>query len=373
MKFSSKELKPGQTGTIRIKYNPNRKGPFIEKVPVYFSSKPEAVVLTITGNVKYLDPNEDVICPNFQMTTEEKEVRQPFTVMVVDKTSQQPIPGASVVYDPAPAIRKNIFTGADGTTRTIVPIGIYHLQASAKGYSQDQQDVYISKTLATTTLYLDRLPGYVPPRDSVMVVQGQTEEIHEKPGELPLSDFGPNNIVFLIDVSSSMAYPEKLPLLKIAMKNLLYTMRGIDRISIVTYAGNTDVVLESTPADKKDKIEGKINGLKSGGSTEGGKGIREAYRIAEKHFISGGNNMIILATDGDFNLDKSDDALFGFIQEQTARGISLSVMGFGNKERAVDKMQKIATTGQGSFMHIQTKEEAGPSLVEEIKQRSRRQ
>jgi hypothetical protein len=292
MKLSAKEVKSGETGVIRIKYNPTRKGPFIQKIPVYFSSKPEPVVLTISGNVKYLDPQEDVVCPNFNMTQDEKEVRQPFVVYVVDKQTQQPISGATVNYDPAPALRHNFFTGSDGSTRTVVPIGIYHLEGTAKGYTRDTQDIYISKTLATTTLYLDRLPDnpIIQPRDTLVAsTERHPDPIQEKPGKLPMAQFGPNNVVFLIDVSSSMAYPNKLPLLKIAMKNLLSSMRSIDRISIVTYAGNTDVVLESTPADKKEKIADRIDGLKSGGSTEGGKGIREAYRVAEKNFIPGGN------------------------------------------------------------------------------------
>jgi hypothetical protein len=349
----------------------------VQKIPVYFSSLPEPVSLTISGNVKYLDPHEDVVCPNFNMTAEEKEVRQPFIVYVVDKETNQPLSGATVSYDPAPALRHNFYTGADGSTRTVVPIGIYHLDARAKGYSGDTQDIYISKTLASTTLYLTKIPGYNPPpvpRDTFTASSAETEKaiVKENPGELPMDEFGPNNVVFLIDVSSSMAYPDKLPLLKIAMKNLVGTMRSIDRISIVTYAGNTDVVLESTTADKKTKIDKKIDGLKPGGSTEGGKGIHEAYRVAEKNFIPGGNNQIILATDGDFNLDKNDDALFSYIQESAAKGISLSVAGFGNKERALTKMQKIAATGKGSYMHISNADEAGPMLVEEIKVRSKK-
>jgi Ca-activated chloride channel family protein len=226
-------------------------------------------------------------------------------------------------------------------------------------------------------LYLDRLPDNPVPifaerENNEPDAAPENEVYKENPGELSAEEYAPNNIVFLIDVSSSMGTPDKMPLLRIAMKQLLGNLRSIDKISIVTYADGTDVVLNAASGDKKDKIADKIDALKPSGNTQGGKAIREAYRVAEGNFIPQGNNQIILATDGDFNLAKTDDELFEFIQEHSSRGVSLSVVGFGHKEKAIEKMNKLSETGKGSYIQISNESDAIEKLVEEIKFRSKR-
>ena len=377
VKFSANSIKPGESATIRLKYNPSRKGFFTRKVDIYTSAENEAFILTLKGNVKAIEENMDLACPNFNETPQEKAVENVFTVEVIDKQTGNPIQGASVHFRPNPAILPYMLTDKNGLVKQKTPIGLYDIWANAKGYRPDSTYMYIGKNTSTTVLYLDRLPDNPVPvfaeKDENEPERETEKEVYkEKPGELSAEEYAPNNIVFLIDVSSSMGTPDKMPLLRIAMKQLLGNLRSIDKISIVTYADGTDVVLNAASADKKDKIAGKIDDLRPMGNTQGGKAIREAYRVAEGNFIQQGNNIIILATDGDFNLAKTDTELFEFIKDHSAKGVSLSVVGFGRKERAIEKMKNIAQEGKGSYIHINNENEAYDKLVEEIKFRSRR-
>jgi len=339
---------------------------------------------------------------------------------VIDRATNKPIGRAKITFDPNPGISASTISNEDGICRNILPVDLYDIQVDAPGYESSSQTVYIGKNTTSTIFLLDRIPGYQPdtlkiaqnipiekprpeprhkdtivhhpdtaftnnvirkidkvlapkPKPTPAIVDTRPDTtllVKEKPGELPVSTYGPNNIVFLLDVSASMMTPERLPLVKIAMKKLLYSLRSIDRVSIVTYASGVNLVLPSTTADNKDEIAAKIDGLKARGNTEGGKGIREAYKVATENFIKGGNNEIVLATDGDFDLDKSNAALYNFIKHEAADGIIISVVGVGKIPMAIKQMQTIADKGQGSYIHIKTKEEALNVLVDEVKERS---
>ena len=181
-------------------------------------------------------------------------------------------------------------------------------------------------------------------------------------GELP-----PSNLVFLLDVSGSMNYPNKLPLLKSAFSLLLNELREEDRVAIVVYAGAAGVVLESTPGNKKEIIRQALDNLQAGGSTAGGAGLMLAYKIAEKNFIKGGNNRIILATDGDFNVGASDNkSMEQLVEEKRGLGIYMTVLGFGMGNIKDDKMEIIADKGNGNYAYIDNIQEARRVLVQEF-------
>ena len=185
--------------------------------------------------------------------------------------------------------------------------------------------------------------------------------------QIDLAKVPSSNIVFLIDVSGSMYEPNKLPLLKSSFKMLLTQLKPTDRVAIVTYASGTRVALTSTAVKDKEKIEKVLDGLQAGGSTWGSRGIQLAYKEAERNFIKGGNNRIILATDGDFNvgIDNAKE-LEKFIEEKRESGIYMSVLGFGMGNYRDDMAETIADKGNGNYAYIDDITEAKKVLVNEF-------
>lgn len=185
--------------------------------------------------------------------------------------------------------------------------------------------------------------------------------------KMPVADLPASNLVFLIDVSGSMEDPSKLPLLKSSFRLLIEQLRPQDHIAIVVYAGAAGLVLEPTAGNEKMKILEALDKLQAGGSTAGGEGIQLAYATAKKHFRAGGNNRIILATDGDFNVGVSDNSsMQRLIEEKRKDGIFLTVLGFGMGNYKDSKMEILADKGNGNYAYIDNISEARKVLVKEF-------
>jgi Ca-activated chloride channel family protein len=185
--------------------------------------------------------------------------------------------------------------------------------------------------------------------------------------KLNMEDLPPSNIVFLLDVSGSMSSPNKLPLLKKAFELLIKQLDEEDRVAIVVYAGSSGLVLPSTSGDQKEKILQALNNLQAGGSTAGAAGLRLAYKVASENFVKKGNNRIILATDGDFNVGISSDAeMERLIEKERERGVFMSVLGFGMGNYQDSKMETIADKGNGNYAYIDNILEAKKVLVNEF-------
>jgi Ca-activated chloride channel family protein len=181
------------------------------------------------------------------------------------------------------------------------------------------------------------------------------------------NEIPPSNLVFLLDVSGSMDEPNKLPLLVKAMKMLVGQLRAKDRVAIVVYAGSSGMVLPSTPGNQKDKIVDALERLQAGGSTAGSAGLKLAYEVAEENFMEDGNNRIILATDGDFNVGPSSNAeMERMIEKYRDRGIFISVCGFGMGNYKDDKMEIIADKGNGNYSYIDNLMEAKKVFINEF-------
>ena len=177
----------------------------------------------------------------------------------------------------------------------------------------------------------------------------------------------PNNLVFLIDVSGSMMSENKLPLLKSAFSLLVNELRSQDRVALVVYAGSAGVVLPPTAGDEKEVILQAIERLEAGGSTAGGAGIRLAYDVAKQSHMAQGNNRVILATDGDFNVGTSSDAeLVQLIEQRREQGTFLTVLGFGTGNVKDSKMEKLADKGNGNYAYVDNLTEARKVLVTEM-------
>lgn len=185
--------------------------------------------------------------------------------------------------------------------------------------------------------------------------------------EIDISEIPASNLVFLIDVSGSMQDENKLPLVKKALLMLLENLRENDRISIVTYAGSESVLLRGVSGNEKAVIANAIENLSAGGSTAGARGIETAYEIAKECFIKGGNNRVILTTDGDFNVGVSSEGeLTRIIENKRTEGVYLSVIGFGEGNIKDNKMEALADNGNGNYSYIDTILEAKKVLVNEM-------
>ena len=193
----------------------------------------------------------------------------------------------------------------------------------------------------------------------LLMIGLSAQQLDEK--ELPQS-----NLVFLIDVSGSMDDPNKLPLVQRSFMTLVENLDEHDRISIVTYSSGERIVLDGTPANEKNTIMSAIESLEAYGSTNGEKALVTAYDLAKKNFIKGGNNRIIMATDGDFNVGiTSEGDLTRLVQEKAQTGIWLSVLGYGMGNYKDNKLEALADNGKGNYAYIDSIDEARKVLVEE--------
>ncbi len=185
--------------------------------------------------------------------------------------------------------------------------------------------------------------------------------------KIPTENLPPSNLVFLIDVSGSMDQPNRLPLVKASFKMLVNELRQQDHVAIVVYAGAAGLVLEPTSGADKRKIMEAVDNLEAGGSTAGGAGIKLAYAVAKEHFKIGGNNRVILATDGDFNVGVSSNAeMERLVEEKRKDGVFLTVLGYGMGNYKDSKMEIIADKGNGNYAYIDNITEAQKVLVNEF-------
>jgi len=176
-----------------------------------------------------------------------------------------------------------------------------------------------------------------------------------------------NNVVFLIDVSGSMDRPDRLPLVIESMKLLLGQLNDNDIVSIVTYAGSDRIIADSVPGSEKQHLVRLLDNLQAGGSTAGARGLSTAYELAEKNFIENGNNRIILATDGDFNVGLSSVAdIISLVEAERDKGVFISVLGYGMGNLKDTIMEAIATNGNGNYAYIDNIQEAKKILVDEF-------
>ncbi|WP_207420341.1 vWA domain-containing protein [Desertivirga brevis] len=197
--------------------------------------------------------------------------------------------------------------------------------------------------------------------------QHQLLRIGLKAKEVKTEKLPASNLVFLIDVSGSMSPENRLPLVKTSLKMLVDQLRDKDQVAIVTYAGYVTLALKSTPGSRKAEIKNAIDALGSGGSTSGGAGLRMAYQVARENFKKEGNNRIIMATDGDFNVGASSDKeMEDLIVQERESGVNISVLGFGMGNLKDSKMETIANKGRGNYAYIDNITEARKAMVTEF-------
>jgi len=376
VKFSKKEILPDSTIIVRIKYTPKKKGKFKKDVPVWLSVNNEPITLTIEGVAKSFDINESLSCPDFKVKKQAQDLKSEMQVKVIDVNTKKPIKNAvvQVIWDGLNY--KQLKTDKKGLTTQILKWDMYYFVVTAEGYGSKEQDFYVNEKNNFLEFQLGE-----PTEEELIVVKEDTvveapvvieEEDTISTQELPVNLYAPNNVVFCIDVSVSMKQKGRLDLLKASMIELLNGLRPIDKLAIVTYASSTEVVLASQYVRDKASIMELIKELTAGGYTAGAKGIKKAYQVARENKIEGGNNQVIISTDGAFNLDKGDKGILRNVEANYNKGVSISVVGVKNEKWTARSMSAIAKKGHGNYIQIKSYEQAKRVLMDEIKANSRK-
>lgn len=379
-------------GLYRINLHPGTYSVTFEEVVEYERFKVENVVVK-SGQITTVNAN---LKRNEEMQLDE-------VVIVTSRVQHTNIASVQIVNQPNR-------TSSSGKVRQKKPIELY--ESNTETYQSLAENAFVStkqKAYSTFSTDVDKAGysnvrrfingGNLPPKDAVRIeeminyfpynypsenandpltissvytecpwnkihgllqvgIQAKTEDFSSAP---------PNNLVFLVDVSGSMQTPDKLDLLKAGLYELTTQLRPQDQVAIVAYAGASGLVLPTTAGSNKTAIRDVLESLTAGGSTAGSQGIIQAYEVARLSFIEGGNNRIILATDGDFNVGTTnDDELITLIEKQRESGVLLSVLGFGTGNLQDAKMEKLADHGNGSYTYIDDITEARKALVEEI-------
>ena len=285
--------------------------------------------------------------PNFHTEAYDYVEENPFRRVSTDPLSTFSIDVDTASYANVRRLLKNGQMPPVGAVRIEEFINYFRFD-----YPQPRADAPLSITTELTTC-----PWNATHRLALIGLQAR--EISEE-------DAAPRNLVFLIDVSGSMSPPNKLPLIRTAMRMLVDVLTDRDRVAVVVYAGASGLVLPSTSGADKATIHRAIAELEAGGSTNGGAGITLAYRVARDHFIKGGVNRVVLATDGDFNVGvTSQDELVRLIEQERESGVFLSVLGVGSGNLKDSMMEKLADKGNGNYAYLDSLHEARKVLVRE--------
>lgn len=383
--FSNKRFDKDSSITLRFSVNPCETGKFTFKPQVYFSSQMEATTFVISGNYKgemaYVDAMK--ACPTFGSKSQFDPNNFSFTVKVIDGKTKEVIPGSKVDYYANGRLFNTHKTNGKGLIEKKYGIGFYYFVASKEGYyaSEKGQMVNYAKNLVIIELFRDEEEPEVIEEEIVIIEQKDSsemeiQEVHIdslpppiEEGEFSLTKYKPNNIVFVIDNSASMASRGKLELLKYSLYELTKILRPQDKITLVSYANRADVILNTTTGDNKERIETIIDSMVAKGFTAGGAGIKLGFEQAKAAKIEGGNNQVIVVTDGSFNRDSKD--YMKYIKKSKNSGISISVVGIKNTERAREEMQDVAKYGNGRYIPINDLTQAKLNLIEEIKTASK--
>jgi Mg-chelatase subunit ChlD len=371
--YPRNKIESGEKGEIRIFYYTHEKGPFSEDVYIYYSGSNTPIKLTVKGNIQSLADNALTQCPDFHQATRTEVKDSWIEAKVINKITKEPIQLVLVNIG-----REKFYSQKNGEVKVKLYPGVYGIYAQADGYHPFSEFVGIKKDMGTLVIEMTPLDvalenDYIYEEEPAVKPDSIPVLPDEKP-DFSYREYKANHIVFLLDVSGSMKQGGKIDSLKLAIRTLAENLRSVDRLTLITFASKTNEVLINIPGDNKDLILPAIESLTAKGTTDGVLGIEIAYQQAFTHFIQGGNNQVIVATDGIFNSPNySESQLLLMIKSFRNKGIKLSVIGFGKEKNAVSTMQKMSLEGGGSYISFSDKNNQIKNLIfEEIKKQSKR-
>lgn len=403
--FSNRKILPDSTIILRLYVKPGSKGRFEENINLYLSDRENPVEISIKGNNQE-DPRQNVAdlqgCPDFNQNPTQVDVSDfDIRIRVIDDATGAPVKRASVRAFRNGTPYLNESTNKEGFIEEEGKVGLYYFEASHPDYEPAEKDHYINFRRNYVVIRLKRnenpeLASNDQPKDTTsnpvadITIVDEPEEIDsviEEPEiaidttstpevaeHLPFDEafesyddehFKPSNIVFVIDVSSSMKDKGRLELLKISLHQLKEKLRPQDRVCIVTYSTTAKVFLESTTGDQKEKIGTLINKLYAGGYTAGGDGILLGYNQAKVNYIEGGNNQVIIVTDGGFNRGETEYKK-KIAKEKEKRDIRISVVGIKDSKPAEDSMKEVAALGDGDYIDVNRVGDAESNIIRNI-------
>jgi Ca-activated chloride channel family protein len=406
--ISSSKIQPDSSIVLRIQVNQLKKGSFSYKIPVYLSAANDPVELIVHGTIK--EPIQQgggdfTSCPDFnQRPSDGNPMDFKLKIVTIDEATKEVIPNTQVVMLQNGTPIGKWQTNYNGVIEQQVPLGLSYFFAKHPTYEATELGAYVNiqrnyiviplrkkVTLPEeqeNVILIEEAPAN-DNADSVEIVDQLLEfliatdsqkdrENKEEQTPSPLetiarnnfdaSLFKPINVVFVIDVSSSMNQADRLELMKFSLLELADMLRPQDRISLVAYATNARVLLPSVSGSEKETIKTHVKELKASGLTAGGEGIKLGFKQARKNFISEGENHVIIITDGGFNRASGDYKKV--IQKNLEKGVTLSVVGIKNNEKAAANMREAASFGNGNYIPIHGLIDAKENLREEIRKRT---
>ncbi len=363
IRFPQKPIEPGKTEIIEIIFTPKEKGPFNFTFPFYHSASLAPIQINYSGNIKSFDEFSKQACPSFKNPNLKPALFE-MEVLVIDSVTKKSLSYSALEIAKGEYFQK-IKTDTNGIFRQNTGVNFYTITADHAGYQTKSISRIFNPKKNKTTIALVSF-NEITPTDSSIITPPEIQNIPTTTFEL--SKYKKNNIVFLIDKSSSMNKPDCMPYLQTAMMELAKMMRAEDRITIITYANTSKIVLSGTPGNETKKINSVISELKCGGRTEGGKAILTAYQNAEENFIKHGVNQIIIATDGGFNgLSENEGELMNLVAEYVKKDITLSVLAFGENRYGKAHITRLAKQGEGFYLFVANQDAAKNQLNAAIK------
>lgn len=397
-------MSPDSSTIIRFQVNQRKKGRFSYKIPVFTSDQDEPTIITLKGSIKELPSNQNnfTACPNFgQAPAEGNPLDFKLIVETIDKETKEKLGKSTVAIIQNGSPLGKWKTQSNGRFTTKIPLGITYFYATQSGYNPAEMGEYVNFKRNKITLELTKNKSSEEDLAEVEEVENteeqETSEDISSPEEVDLDNliienevekidttselppnfkeldkdnfdpthFKPINVVFVIDVSSSMRQADRLELLKYSMSQLVEMLRPQDKIGLVSYATNANVLLKPTSGEHKDEIKEIIQDLKAKGLTAGGAGIKLGYKQAKRNFIKDGKNQVIIVTDGAFNRNSGNYKRY--IKRFLRKDITLSVVGIKSNEKSEESMKEAAKLGEGRFILIEKLADAQNNLKQEIR------
>lgn len=398
-KISSDVIYPDSFLILRVQINPSKLGKFNYELPVFFSDKKDPSIIRISGMLKEFPENAQAFltnCPDFSAKPSSSVTDFGLTVITIDEDTKKELPFTNVTLLQNGNITGKYTTNKSGSFKEKISLGYTYFLAEHDGYISNEFGTYINFNRNKIIIPLKKnveedpiliaetkqpepvsdpeiiIPEHLPdppsPENNLRVIKREFDSI-------PFEDFSPDlfqpvNVVFVLDVSSSMLVGERAELMKHSLYKLIEYLRPDDKMGIVTYATASSILMPSaylSSVNKKD-LKKMVEKVKIGGSTSGGLGIKQGFEQASKAHIADGANMVIIITDGAFN--KNSDNYIELIQKYQSQNITMSVVGIKNSSNDKQKMIEAATAGKGSYIPIFRLKDAQLNLIQEIRKAS---